>query len=385
MLAQGVKIHFAHRTFSWNNEARGKAAVHCVIVGFGLQDVSDKIIYEYEDIKGEPHALKVQNINPYLLNAPDVLLEKRRTPICEVITITRGSQPTDGGYLLLDESERDELIRNEPQAEKWIRPFGIGDEFINNVKRYCLWLLDFSPNELRQMPRVLHRVEQVKAMRLASKKFATQALAAEPIRFGELRQPLADYLAIPRVSSERRLFIPIGFLAANFIAGDKLQTIENATVFHFGVLSSTMHNAWMRAVCGRMKSDYSYSASIVYNNFPWPECRSGSQPRTGNAENDANAFAVNDRSYKNIENAAQAVLDARAAHPQASLADLYDPLTMPANLLKAHQALDKAVDAAYGYKGVNTDAARVAFLFERYQAITSLLPAVGKARKTRKR
>jgi hypothetical protein len=204
------------------------------------------------------------------------------------------------------------------------------------------------------MPLVLARVEKVREMRLASKKIPTQKLASQPTIFGELRQPKTDYLAIPRVSSERRQFIPIGFLDADFIAGDKLQTIENATEYHFGLLSSTMHNAWMRAVCGRMKSDYSYSASIVYNNFPWPE--------------------PTEKQQESIELAAQAVLDARATHPNASLADLYDPLTMPANLLKAHQTLDKAVDAAYGYKGATTDAARVALLFERYQKITSLLP-----------
>lgn len=364
MLAQGVKIHFAHRTFSWSNEARGKAAVHCVIIGFGLQEAANKTIYEYADIKGEPHAIKANNINPYLVDAPNVMLEKRREPISNVLNITRGSQPTDGGNLLLTEEEKETLINAEPQAEKWIFPFAMGDEFINNLRRYCLWLLDCQPTELRKMPQVLARVENVKKIRLASKKLPTQALATQPTRFGELRQPKANYLAIPRVSSERRLFIPIGFLPANFIAGDKLQTIENATIFHFGVLSSTMHNSWMRAVCGRMKSDYSYSAGIVYNNFPWPE--------------------PTEKQTQTIESAAKAVLAARAAYPNASLADLYDPLTMPAILLKAHQVLDKAVDAAYGYKGAQTDAARVAFLFERYQAITSLLPSTAKA-KTAKR
>ena len=356
MLAQGVKVHFAHRTFSWNNEARGKAAVHCVIIGFGLYDVADKTIYEYADTKGEPHAVKASKINPYLIDAENVVLQKQSKPICPVLSITRGSQPTDGGHLLLDENEMLELIKVEPQAKKWIKPFAMGDEFINNLKRYCLWLIDCPPSELRQMPYVLARVEKVKQMRLASKKAPTQKLASQPTRFGELRQPKTNYLAIPRVSSERRQFIPISFLPATFIAGDKLQTIENATNFHFGILCSTMHNAWMRAVCGRLESRYSYSASIVYNNFPWPEL---------NVQNKAK-----------IEAAAQAVLDARAVHINASLADLYDPLAMPANLLKAHQALDKAVDAAYGYKGAATDAARVAFLFERYQQITSLLPAV---------
>ena len=383
MLAQGVKIHFAHRTFSWSNEARGNAAVHCVIIGFGLQEAANKTIYEYADIKAEPHAVKASNINPYLVDAPNVMLDKRREPISKVLNITRGSQPTDGGNLLLTEEEKETLIKAEPQAEKWIFPFAMGDEFINNLMRYCLWLLDCQPTELRNMPHVLARVEKVKKMRLASKKLPTQALAAQPMRFGELRQPKANYLAIPRVSSERRLFIPIGFLPATFIAGDKLQTIENATNFHFGILSSTMHNAWMRAVCGRLESRYSYSAGIVYNNFPWPNCRSDLQiANNDDANTDASRNEL--RSYKNIESAAKAVLAARAAHLNASLADLYDPLTMPAILLKAHQVLDKAVDAAYGYKGAQTDAARVAFLFARYQQITSLLP-VEKAKKSRKK
>lgn len=362
MLGQGIYIHFAHRTFSWSNEARGKAAVHCVIIGFGKQVVAEKTIFEYDDIKGEPHAVKVKNINPYLVDADNALLKKNSKPICNTLPITRGSQPTDGGHLLLDEAEKLELIKIEPMAEKWIRPFAMGDEFINNLKRYCLWLVDCPPSELRQMPQVLARVEQVRQMRLASKKIPTQKLAAQPTVFGELRQPKSAYLAIPRVSSERRAFIPIGFLKSDFIAGDKLQTIENATKYHFGILNATMHNAWVRSVCGRLKSDYSYSASIIYNNFPWPE--------------------PNEKQTQTIETAAQAVLDARAAHPSASLADLYDPLTMPANLLKAHQALDKAVDAAYGYKGAQTDAARVAFLFELYQKITSLLP-VDKTKKYR--
>ena len=390
MLSQGIKIHFAHRTFSWNNEARGKAAVHCVIIGFGLQDIADKTIYEYADIKGEPHAIKVKNINPYLVDAPDVMLEKRREPICNVLSITRGSQPTDGGNLLMDEHEMLTLVKDEPNASQWIRPFAMGDEFINNIKRYCLWLVDCPPSELRQMPHVLARVEKVKQMRIASKKLPTQALAAQPTRFGELRQPKTDYLAIPRVSSERRLFIPIGFLPVTFIAGDKLQTIENATNFHFGVLSSTMHNAWMRAVSGRLESRYSYSASIVYNNFPWPVIASQSETsarqstalNTGLPRHDV---PRNDKHVVAVEARAQAVLDARAAHPNASLADLYDPLTMPANLLKAHNALDKAVDAAYGYKGAATDSARVAFLFERYQQLTSLLPALEKSKKAVKK
>ncbi|NOT14190.1 MAG: class I SAM-dependent DNA methyltransferase [Methylotenera sp.] len=373
MLAQGINIHFAHRTFSWSNEARGKAAVHCVIIGFGLQDVADKTIYEYEDIKGEPHAVKVENINPYLVDAANVILQKTSKPICEVPEIRKGSQPTDGGHLLLTEAEKAVLIKAETLAEKWMRPFIGADEFINCIPRYCLWLGDCPPNELRQMPAVMVRVNAVKAMRLASKKAPTRELAKKPTIFGEIRQPNTNYLLIPSVSSERRPFIPVGFLNKDVIASNLVLVIQDSSLFHFGILTSTMHNAWVRSVCGRLKSDFRYSAGIVYNNFPWPT----TEPKNFSAGLRANIHAP-------LEACAQAVLDARAAHANASLADLYDPLTMPANLLKAHQALDKAVDAAYGYKGANTDAARVAFLFERYQQITSLLPSLAKPKKIRK-
>ncbi|NOT65681.1 MAG: class I SAM-dependent DNA methyltransferase [Methylotenera sp.] len=365
MLAQGVKIHFAHRTFSWSNEARGKAAVHCVIIGFGLQDVADKTIYEYDDIKGEPHAVKVSNINPYLVDAPDLIIEKSRRPICAVPEMTYGSMPNDGGYLLFSDVEKNELLRLEPNAEKWIKKFVMGDELINNIPRWCLWLVEITPNELRAMPQVLKRVEQVKEIRLKSTRETTRELANSPTLFGEPRQPKSQYLALPRVSSENRRFIPMTFLSPEIIAGDKVYTIENASIYDFGVMMSTMHMAWMRQTAGRLESRYSYTNQITYNNFPWPALR-------------ANIHAP-------LEACAQAVLDARAAHTNASLADLYDPLTMPVNLLKAHQALDKAVDAAYGYKGAATDAARVAFLFERYQQLTSLLPSLTKPKKTRKK
>lgn len=390
MLAQGVKIHFAHRTFSWSNEARGKAAVHCVIIGFGLQDVVDKVIYEYDDIKGEPHAVKVFNINPYLVDAADLIVNKLRRPICAVPEMTYGSMPNDGGNLLFTDNEKEELLNLEPSAERWIRKFVMGDELINNINRWCLWLIGISPSELKALPQVLRHVEKVWLIRNKSTREATQELADTPTLFGELRQPSSRYLALPRVSSGNRRFIPITFLPPETIAGDKVYTIEHATNFHFGILTSTMHMSWMRTTAGRMKSDYSYTNQITYNNFPWPNCRSGVSPRTSNVENTTDAFSVpfdkltESRSYINIEKVAQLVLDARAVHVNASLADLYDPLTMPANLLKAHQQLDKAVDAAYDYKGANTDAARVAFLFERYQALTSLLPAMVKPKKTKK-
>lgn len=363
MLAQGVKIHFAHRTFSWTNEARGKAAVHCVIIGFGLQDVADKTIYEYEDIKGEAHAIKARNINPYLVDAPDAVLPRRSLPICSAPKIGIGNKPIDGGQYLFTSAEKTEFLRKEPAAVPWFRRWIGSDEFINGFERWCLWLGDCPPQQLRAMPEAVKRVDAVRDFRLNSKSVPTQKLAETPTRFHVENMPTGSYLLLPRVSSERRLFVPIGFVAPETLTSDSALMSSSATLFHFGVLTTTMHNAWVRAVCGRLKSDFRYSASIVYNNFPWPE--------------------PTDKQRAAIETAAQGVLDARAAHPGASLADLYDPLTMPANLLKAHQALDVAVDAAYGYKGAKTDAARVAFLFERYQQITSLLPAA-KAGKTRK-
>jgi hypothetical protein len=372
MLAQGVKIHFAHRTFRWNNEARGKAAVHCVIIGFGLSETEHKTIFEYDDINGDAHAVAAKQINPYLVDAPAVLLEKTRAPRFGQPEMTRGSSPVDGGNLLLNEEDKNQLLAFEPSASKWVRPYLMGDEFINNIPRYCLWLKDIAPAELRQLPNVMKRVEAVKAMRLASPKAATVALAATPSLFGEIRQPKSPkYLAVPKVSSERRAFIPIGYLDSDTICGDKIFFVDDASLTTFGVITSTMHNAWMRYTCGRLKSDYSYSNTIVYNNYPWPDLPA--EPEPGSAAHKAKAA---------IEAAAQVVLDARAQFQQgdnpASLADLYDPLTMPPALLKAHQKLDAAVDTAYalsgGKKNWKNDAERVAFLFELYQRYTSLLP-----------
>jgi hypothetical protein len=355
LLKQGFHIHFAHRTFSWSNEARGVAAVHCVIIGFGAFDVEKKTIYEYEDIRGEAHAVSVRNINPYLVDAPDVVLEKRNKPICNIIEMAKGSQPTDGGHLLLDAEQRQHLLAAEPKAASWIRHFMGAEEFINGIERWCLWLKDCPPNVLRSMPDIVLRVEEVKKMRLASKKAATREWASRPTLFTEDRQPETNYLIVPSVSSERRNFIPIGFISPEIIASNLCLTIANATLFHFGILTSTMHMAWVRYTCGRLKSDYRYSASIVYNNYPWPNEPSDKQRAT-------------------IETAAQAVLDARAQFQQSSLADLYDPLTMPPALVKAHQTLDRAVDACYRKAAFPSDAQRVEFLFERYQQLTSLLP-----------
>ena len=369
----GMSIQFAHRTFQWSNEAKGNAAVHCVIVGFGPEDRPVKTIYEYEDIKSLPHAVPAKRINAYLVDAPDVLLNKRRAPICEVPEMTNGNMPNEGGKLLLSQAEKEELLLHQPNAKEWIKPFSMGEEFINNTPRWCLWLVNCSPSQLRAMPRVMKCVEMVRETRLVSSRATTKDLANTPTLFGEIRQPQSKrYLAIPKVSSERRQFIPIGYLDNEVICGDKIFFVDDASLFTFGVLTSTMHNAWMRYTCGRLKSDYSYSNTIVYNNFPWP----------GFA-----GEALNDKHRDAIEQAAQCVLDARAQFADSSLADLYDPLTMPPALLKAHQKLDAAVDAAYlssgGKKAYASDAERVAFLFELYQRITSLLPAAV-AKKTRK-
>lgn len=365
MLSQGVKIHFAHRTFSWTNEARGRAAVHCVIVGFGLQDVTEKTIFEYEDIKGEAHAVRASNINPYLVDAPDLVLPNRTKAICDVPPMIYGSKPTDGGHLLLSEDERVSLVSKEPQSAQWIKPFLNADEFLYNQPRYCLWLVDCPPDALRRLPQVLKRLEAVRAMRSASTKAPTRERASTPGLFAEIRQSVSPYLLVPAHTSENRSYIPVGYMEPDVICGNANFAIPNTSIFDFGILTSTMHNAWVRAVCGRLESRIRYSAGIVYNNFPWP--------------------TPTDKQRTAIEAAAQAVLDARAAHPGASLADLYDPLTMPPDLVKAHQKLDAAVDAAYGYKGGSTDAARVAFLFGLYQQITSLLPADGgKPRRARR-
>ena len=375
MLEAGLRIFFAHRTFQWNNEARGVAAVHCVIVGFAHGDVSPKRLFDYQDIRGEPHELAVSNINPYLVDADDVLLPNRSTPICAVPDIGIGNKPIDGGQYLFTTEERDAFIAKEPASAKWFRRWLGADEFINGWERWCLWLGDCPPSELRAMPECLKRVEAVRQLRLASKSAPTQKLAATPTRFHVENIPADNYLVIPEVSSERRHFIPIGFMSPETLCSNLVKIVPHATLYHFGIVTSTMHMAWTRTVCGRLESRYRYSAGIVYNNFPWPELPPPPAPLPRGEGSKYRAA---------IETAAQGVLDARAQFPNATLADLYDPLTMPPALVKAHAALDKAVDAAYiaaekaaGRKPprLGTDAERVAFLFQRYQASTGLLPS----------
>lgn len=377
LLAQGIHIHFAHRTFSWTNEARGNAAVHCVIIGFGLEDRPGKVIYEYDAIRGEPHPVQAANINPYLVDAPNVVLPRRSLPICAAPLIGIGNKPIDDGNYLFTTEERDAFIALEPASAKWFRRWLGAVEFINGYERWCLWLGDCSRSELRAMPEAIKRVQAVKTARLASRSAPTQKLASTPTRFHVEFMPRQPYMVIPEVSSERRRYIPLDYVQPATLASNKLRLLPDATLWQFGVLHSAMHVAWTRYTCGRMKSDLQYSISIVYNNFPWPDLTQGSEPDP--------AAAPAHHARAAIEHAAQAVLDARVqcqsgAKP-ASLADLYDPLSMPPVLLKAHQKLDVAVDAAYalsgGKKTWKNDADRVAYLFELYQRYTSLLPASG--------
>ncbi len=374
MLAKGMHIQFAHRTFNWSNEARGKAAVHCVIIGFGLEDLPGKVIYEYEDVKGEPHAVPANHINAYLTDAVDLFLESRRDPICTAPHAIYGSFALDDGHYTLDDSAYKSLVGSEPMAINFLRPFIGGEELINGGLRWCLWLKDVPPASLKSMPAVMDRVEAVRKWRISRDRETTRKLAATPTLFAEIRQPLTDYIAIPTVSSERRNYLPIDFLKANVVASNQVYVVANANLFVFGILNSAMHNAWVRAICGRLESRYRYSAGIVYNNYPWPEFPQNSKPNQPPDHVDKAQTA--------IEIAAQAVLDARAKFQSgdqpATLADLYDPLTMPPDLLKAHLRLDAAVDKAYessgGKKSYKSDAERVAFLFELYQKFTSLLP-----------
>ncbi len=375
LLAQGIKINFAHRTFKWSNEASGKAAVHCVIIGFGLEHTPSKTIYGYEDIAGEPLAIAAANINPYLVDGPDVILTKRSEPLAAISPMRYGSKPADGGHLLLTTAEKEALLESQPALSPFIRRYMGAEDFLHNQIRWCFWLHDVSPSLLRSAPDVQLRIAKVKAFRAASSDANTRKWADFPALFQTNRQPAGRYLVVPEVSSELRRYLPIGYYGGEVIASNTIYTVENATLFEFGLLCSSMHNTWMRYTAGRLKSDYRYSKDIVYNNFPWPVdllISDQKEPLPG---------IKSARSA--IESGAQAVLDARAQFPGSSLADLYDPLAMPPALLKAHQKLDAAVDIAYelhsgdvkGKKTYKTDAERVAFLFELYQRLTSLLPA----------
>jgi hypothetical protein len=347
-----IKIHFAHRTFKWGNEARANAAVHVVIIGFSNYDVNEKLIYEYSDIKGEPQELKVKNINPYLVEGKDIFVSNRKSPICKVPEMNYGSMPIDNGHLILSDEEKNALTQSEPVSISMIRPYTGGEEFINNKKRWCIWLKDTNPSIIKLSKTIEQRIEDTRNFRLSSKREATKKLANFPGLFGEIRQPVIDYIIIPKVSSENRKYIPIGILKPEMITSGSALIVPNAKLFYFGILNSIMHMSWMAYVCGRLESRFQYSASIVYNNFPWPENPTDKQKET-------------------IEAAAQKVLDVRAEFPGSSLADLYSPLTMPPSLVKAHNELDKAVDMAYRPQAFANETKRIEFLFELYDKYTA--------------
>ena len=360
----GIKIHFAHRTFKWSNEAKGNAAVYCVIVGFANYDTNNKSIFEYEDIKGEAHELKVKNINPYLVEAKDLLINKSSNPICNVPKMSFGNMPLDGGHLLLSDNEKNEFILKEPKVEKFIKPLISAYEFLNGEKRWCIWLVDAEPSELKQLPEVLKRVEAVRKFRLDSVAPSTQKFATTPTLFRDRNQP-ETYILVPSTTSENRKYIPMGFFGKDDIANNSCHTVPNGTLYHFGVLMSAMHMAWVKSVCGRLESRFRYSKDIVYNNFPWPD-------------------NPNEKQVKAIEAAAQKVLDTRLQFPNSSLADLYDPLTMPPALVKAHNELDKAVDLAYRPQAFTSEANRMVYLFELYEKYTADLFTKEKPKKTKK-
>ena len=345
-----IKILFAHQTFKWSNEAKGVAAVHCVIVGFAPNDAGfKKAIFEYADIKEEPTKIDAKNINPYLVEGKDLWIEGRRVPLCDVPPIIFGSMPNDGGHLILSDEEIDDFIRKEPKSRAFIRLFLGAHEFINGKKRWCLWLKDALPNEIKALPEVIKRVNAVKRHRESSNRGATNKLAATPMLFGEDRQPYKDYILMPSTSSERRSYIPTGFVSKEVVASNACLVIPSSSTFHFAILTSKMHMAWVKYVCGRLKSDYRYSNEIVYNNYPFPENVTAAQKQK-------------------VETAAQAVLSIREHYSAtgSSLADMYDPDKMPSDLKAAHDVLDKSVDDCYEKTRFTSESKRIGFLFDLY-------------------
>lgn len=342
----GIHIDFAYQTFRWDSEASAKAHVHCVIVGFSVAvNTNSKKLF----IGDKLHLSN--NINAYLMDAPNVFIESRNTPLNGVLSMSSGGKPVEGGYYIFTDDEKNAFLKKEPSAQTYFRKFVGSDDFINGYTRWCLWLHDVSPSDIRKLPECMKRVNSVHDYRLESKKAATRAAAATPMSFMEIKRPVGKFLIVPEVSSQRRKYVPIGFSDKEMICSNKVRFVSNATMYHFGILTSNVHMAWMRAVCGRLKSDYSYSINVVYNNFPWP--------------------TPTEQQKAKIEQTAQAILDARTLYPDSSLADLYDDLTMPPELRKAHQDNDRAVMDAYGFtKGTaarTSESACVTELMKLYQ------------------
>ena len=342
-----VHINFAYKTFIWNSEASLKAQVHCVIIGFSsLVSQKNKLLFDESGTKKI-----VSNINPYLIESEDIIVEKRSSALCDVSNLILGNMPKDGGGFVLTPEEKKEFIKNEPLSEQWIKPYIGAVEFINNKQRYCLWLPKANPSELKKCPMVMSRIQQVKEFRLASKAPSTRFFAETPTLFCQIAQPESDFIIVPKTSSGRRQYVPIGFATKDIIVSDLVFIIPNANIYEFGILSSCVHNSWVRVVGGRLKSDYRYSRDIVYNTFPWP--------------------TPTDEQKAKIEKTAQAILDTRAKYPECSLADLYDETVMPPELRKAHQENDKAVMSAYGFSSKMTESEIVAELFKMYEKLTA--------------
>lgn len=339
----GIHIDFGYRTFVWNSEANDKAHVHVVIVGFSCNNSGRK-----KSIFEDDNRYEATNINPYLIDAPLVFVEGARKSLCNKIKITTGNRPADGGNLIIEKDEYQRFIEQEPEAKKYIKRLLGSVEFINNKDRWCLWLVGVSPGELRKMPLVMERVEACRQDRLNSPDAGRKKLAETPTLFRETQNP-SRYIVVPKVSSQRRRYIPIGYLDGDTIPTDLLFIIPEADLYYFGMLTSNVHMAWMRTVAGRLKSDYRYSGNLVYNTFPWPDPTDAQKAR--------------------IEATAQSILDVRAFYPDSSLADLYDPLTMPPELRKAHIANDKAVMASYGFSTKMSEADCVGELMKMYQAL----------------
>jgi hypothetical protein len=361
-----LKIHFAHRTFAWTSEARGAAHVHVVIIGFGATDTSGKRIYDYELNAEKPAISPARNIGPYLMEGPDFAIINRSRPLCDVPEIGIGNKPIDGGHYLFTPEEKREFLKQEPDAKKYFRRWVGSEEFINGIERWCLWLGDVDQATLRTMPAVMRRVRAVEELRLASKSKPTRALAARPTRFHVENMPRGKYLVLPEVSSEKRDYIPMGFLTAETLCSNLVKIFPNATVYDFGILTSAMHMAWMRQVCGRLKSDYRYSSKLVYNNYPWPVEATPAQKAR-------------------VAECAQAVLDAREPFLKRgnTFADIYDRLVTPLALVKAHGVLNRAVERCYRKEPFASDFDRAGFLFQLYEKLTAPLVAQANAKPKR--
>jgi hypothetical protein len=349
LLEQGLKIHFAHRTFKWSNEGVGVAAVHCVIIGFGLGRPTKVRLFDYESVGGDPVEMSVNRLNPYLLDQDDIIVETRREPLGAVPNMTQGNMPADGGYLLLDDAEAAALRAAEPGSDPYILPLLSAKNLVDGTPEWCLWLEGIEPDTLKSLPQVADRVSSVRTVRLKSSR---PELANVPTQFAQITQrPTQSFIAVPRVSSERRRYVPMIIAQKGVVANDRCHTIQPGGISLFAIMNSAMHMTWLREIGGKLKSDYNYSKEIVYNAFPWPETTESPE----------------------LVASGQAILDARKAHPESNLKTLYDPDLMPADLVAAHRANDRLVDKVFGYKGSGDEEERLAFLLKRYQELTKQL------------